>query len=77
MFGLATARTYKMKISKPTKAQVVSIIKNTLIAGLSAFLIVIESRGSIDKSALTAAGIAGMVAIIKTIEKLLTEEHLS
>ena len=66
-----------MKISKPTKAQVVSIIKNTVIAGLSAFLIVIESRGSIDKSALTAAGIAGMVAIIKTIEKLLTEEHLS
>jgi len=63
-----------MKPSKITKTQLISIVKNSLIAGISAFAVGLELRGDISKPALTAATISAVVAIIKTVEKTFTQE---
>ena len=62
-----------MKASKLTRRQIISVIKNSVIAGLSAFLVVIEMRGEISKPALTAATISAVVAIVKIVEKTFSD----
>jgi hypothetical protein len=66
-----------MNIGLPTKAQWKSILKNTVIAFVSGFLYALTVSPEINKAALKGAGVAGVMAIIKLIEKLVTEPKLS
>lgn len=62
-----------MKISTITKDQWVSIAKNSVIAGLAAFATSLQMSNDVSQPALVSAGVAGVTAIIKVIEKAFTE----
>lgn len=62
-----------MKLSPITKIQVVSIVKNSVIAGLAAFAVALQQSGDVTKPALVAALTAAVTVIVKTIEKSFTE----
>jgi len=62
-----------MKLSPITKTQVISIVKNSVIAGLAAFAVALQQSGDVTKPALVAALTAGLTAIVKTVEKAFTE----
>jgi hypothetical protein len=61
-----------MKLSPITGRQWVSIVKNALLAGASAFVVAVQSSG-ISKPALAAAAVAGVTAALKFVEKAFTQ----
>ena len=62
-----------LKVSKITKEQVVSIVKNSVIAGVSAFAVSLQASGDVSKPALIAGLTAFVTACLKTVEKAFTE----
>ena len=62
-----------MKLSPITKVQVVSIVKNSVIAGLAAFAVALQQSGDVTKPALVAALTAAVTAVVKTVEKAFSE----
>jgi len=57
-------------MSPVTKAQWKSVLLNSIFAFLAAFTPVIIASENIDKATLVAAATAGLMAILKIIEKL-------
>jgi len=62
-----------MRISPISKQQWISIIKNSVIAGLAAFATSLQFSNDISKPAVITASVAALTAIAKTIEKAFTE----
>ena len=60
-----------MKISPITKDQWISVVKNALIAGVTAFLATVQVVG-VNKSGAVAGLSAALAAIVKIVEKALT-----
>ena len=60
------------RLSKITKSQWVSVLKNSLIAGLVAFGVSLQLSGDVTKPALVTALIAAGVAVVKVVEKAFT-----
>jgi len=60
-----------MTISPLTRAQWFSVLKNSLIAGVAAFVTAWSASGyATDKSVLVACATAGLTATLKVVEKL-------
>lgn len=57
-----------------TKNQWKSVLINSLLAFVSAFLPVIVYSTNLDKAAISGAVVAGLMAAFKVLEKLGTEE---
>ena len=55
-----------------TKGQWKSVLLNTIFAFFAAFAPVIIASGNLDKATLTAAATAGLMAVLKIVEKLNT-----
>lgn len=62
-----------MTLSPITKEQVISIVKNSVIAGLAAFAVSLQQSGDVTKPALIAGLTAAVTAIVKTVEKAFSE----
>lgn len=60
-------------VSRITRQQVVSIVKNAVIAGLAAFAVALQQSGDVSKPALIAGLTAAVTAIVKVVEKAFTE----
>lgn len=63
----------KLALSPITKSQVISIVKNAVIAGVSAFAVALQASGDVSKPALIAAATAFVTAVVKTVEKAFTQ----
>ncbi len=62
-----------MTVSPLTRSQWVSVAKNALFAGLSAFAVAIQVQG-LTRPGLEAAAVAGVTAALKVVEKLFSTE---
>lgn len=60
-----------MSVSKLSKAQWVSVVKNALIAGLTAFVATVQVTG-LNKAGAISGLSAALTAVVKFVEKLLT-----
>jgi hypothetical protein len=60
------------KLSPITKAQIISIVKNSVIAGLAAFVATVQVSGLTKAGAISGLSVA-LAAIVKTVEKAFTE----
>ena len=64
-----------LTLSPLTKTQWYSVARNTLFAGLAGFVTAWQASGyATDKSVLVACATAGLMAILKVVEKLLSAE---
>lgn len=62
-----------MSVSFLDKSQWKSVAKNAVLAGVSGFTVFWAASGySLDKAALKGAVVAGAMALVKFVEKLLT-----
>mgnify|MGYP006935522770 CR=1 FL=1 len=59
-------------ISPITKTQWISVAKNAVIAGVSAFAVSLQASGDVSKPVLISAAVAFVTAAVKTIEKAFT-----
>lgn len=57
-----------------TKDQWVSVAKNSLFAFLSVFIVTLQVQGTLDKKAFLAAASAAGMAVLKIVEKSLTDD---
>ena len=64
-------------ISLPTKAQWLSVLRNTVLAFVSAFAITLSTSTELSTAVLKAAAVAGLMASVKVIEKIVTEPRMS
>jgi hypothetical protein len=60
-------------ITTITKEQWKSIVRNSIFAGLTTFVLVLQSSASLDKKAVFAAATAAGMSIFKIVEKAFTE----
>lgn len=65
-----------MNISLPTKAQWIAVVINSVLAFVATFTATLIG-GDINKATLLSAGVAGVMAIFKTIQKIFSEPKLS
>ena len=63
-----------MKLTPLTKAQWISVARNSLFAFIATFVTIVSASGNFDGSTLVAAATAGVMAVLKIVEKALTEE---
>ena len=63
-------------ISLPTKEQWKSVVRNTVIAFVSAFAVTLSTSTELSAATVKAAAVAGIVACGKVLEKLLSEPRL-
>lgn len=63
-------------ISLPTRAQWLSVLRNTAIAFVSAFAIAISTSNELSLAVLKAAAVAGLMACGKVLEKLFSEPRI-
>lgn len=63
-------------ISLPTKEQWMSVLRNTVIAFVSAFAITLSTSTELSTATLKAAAVAGLVACGKVLEKLFNDPRL-
>ena len=65
-----------MNISTPTKAQWLSVFRNTVLAFVSAFAIALSTSTELSAAVLKAAAVAGLMAAGKVIEKVISEPKI-
>lgn len=63
-----------MKLSPITKDQWISVVKNSLLAGLAAFFVALQASGTLDKKAYLAAATAAGMAVFKVVEKAFSQQ---
>lgn len=63
-----------IEVSTITKNQWQSVLRNSIFAFASAFVPVLLYSDNLDKAAITGALVAGIMAVLKIIEKSLTGE---
>jgi hypothetical protein len=63
-------------ISLPTREQWLSVLRNTVIAFVSAFAVTLSTSTELSVAAIRAAAVAGIVASGKVLEKLFSEPRL-
>jgi hypothetical protein len=73
-YDITPPRIGEITMTPITPVQWKSVLTNSLMAFLAAFIPVILASGSIDTASLTAAGVAGLMAGLKILQKLFTKD---
>ena len=66
-----------MNISLPTREQWLSVLRNTVLAFVSAFAITLSTSTDLNTATIKASAVAGLMACAKVIEKLFSAPKVS